>query len=81
MKICRKYPVSLDDYRIKHEKTYGTEGVEGRYQKACFVFSAFKYRIEDKENKEIAKSYKDLISNPIDAFDIWWDIYGLEKSG
>ena len=76
MKICHKYPVSFDDYRIKHEKDekkYGTEGIECRYQKACFMYSAFKYS-NDKDNREIAKSYKDLISNPIDAFDIWWDI-------
>jgi hypothetical protein len=72
MKICYEYPVSLDEYRSKHEERYGTEAVEARYQKACFVYSAFKY-IENKENREIAKSFKDLISKPIDAFDIWWD--------
>jgi hypothetical protein len=73
MKICRKYPVSLNDYRIKHEKKYGIEGVESRYQKACLIYSAFKY-LENKENRELAKCFKDYVSNPIEAFDIWWDI-------
>ena len=70
MKLCRKYPVSFDDYITKHEKAYGTEGAESRYRKACFVYSAFKFT----ENREVAKCFKDLISKPSDAFDIWWDI-------
>lgn len=73
MKVCRKYPVSLDDYRSKHEKKHGTEGVEGRYKKACLVYSAFK-NTENKENREFARLFKDLVSEPMDAFDIWWDI-------
>lgn len=73
MKLCRKYPVSLDEYRAMHESKYGTEGVESRYLKACMVYSAFKY-IENPDNRLFAKPLKDLISKPIDAFNIWWDI-------
>lgn len=73
MKICRKYPVSFDDYCAKHEKKYGTEGVEARYFKARLVYSAFK-NIENPDNRQFAASFQDLISKPIDAFDIWWDI-------
>ena len=56
-----------------HENTYGTEGVESRYLKACMVYSAFKY-IENPDNRLFATPLKDLISKPIDAFNIWWDI-------
>ena len=73
MKLCLKYPVSLEEYRDKHEKKYGTEGVEGRYLKARMVYSSFKH-IENPDNRSFAASFQDLISKPIDAFNIWWDI-------
>ena len=74
MKLCRKYPISFDGYCNIHKKTFDTsEGIVGRYQKACFVYSAFKY-IEHPDNRNIAAAFQDLISKPIDAFYIWWDI-------
>ena len=73
MKLCRKYPVSFDDYLFIHKKDYGTEGAEGRYFKARMVYSAFKH-IENPDNRQYAAAFQDLISKPIDAFKIWWDI-------
>ena len=74
MKICRNYPVSFDEYCDMHEKKHiSLEGVESRYLKARMVYSAFKH-IEDPDNRSFAASFQDLISKPIDAFDIWWDI-------
>jgi hypothetical protein len=74
MKLCRKFPVSLQGYCNIHKRTtQGSPEISGRYQKALYVYSAFMH-LEDKESREFAEHFKDLISKPIDAFYIWWDI-------
>lgn len=75
MKMCKRFPVTLEQYKQKHIamiEGYSDDevGLKARYYKAKFAYSCLKF------NDDV-KYYSNIIGEnckPIAAFDIWWDI-------
>lgn len=73
MKMCRKYPVSLEEYRDMHMLEHAGVFVEARYVKAKYVYSCLKYPRENGYQTFYSNTFGKL-TKPEDAFKIWWDI-------
>lgn len=75
MKMCRKFPVSFEEYKKKMlAKGHGVCAVEQRYYKAKFVYSCMKrpFECESWLRNWHDEDFGDL-KKPEDAFEIWWD--------
>ena len=74
MKMCRKYPVTFEQYKQKHFAKYGDIAVESRYIKAKFVYSCLKHPLDVEP---FLRKWSDAdfgeLKKPEDAFEIWWD--------
>ena len=74
MKMCRKFLITLEQYKQKHIAKYGDIAVEARYYKAKFVYSCLKYPFDCEPylrnwfDRDFGK-----LTRPEDAFEIWWD--------
>ena len=77
MTMCRKFPVTLEQYKAKHKSEIetGLNDVEARYCKAKFYYSALKrpYDFEDYVTDWLFEKYGRNVKPEI-AFDIWWDL-------
>lgn len=74
MKMCRKYPVSLEQYRQMHLEKHGDIAVKDRYIKAKYFYSCLKYPFENGYNTIAPNGSIGKIKKPEDVFKIWWDV-------
>lgn len=73
--MCRKYPMTITEYRDNLAKLYpdydsNDPALSARYFKAKYVYSDIKLR------NVVGKWYDrdfGILTKPEDAFSIWWD--------
>lgn len=75
MKICKNYPVTLEQYKALHKQKHGEIAVEARYTKAKYVYACLlkPWLCEPYERKWTDIEFGTL-KNPEDAFKVWWDV-------